>query len=477
MQPNAVPKPGGRPGNQKIILVVLAILALGTVFLLPRFVTEPWAGGDSGQDRAVPDLSPTNVAPSVAAEKTRYRQESQTVLAQAIPVRDLLASQNVHQWAEIEYQLALEKIHAGDQQYSYGEYGQALASYKQALEELQRLEQTGQQELAEALAGGLAAIESLNVNVAARSSELAALIAAQDPRVKQLSERATVLPQLVSFIDSGDQALESGKLAEARAAYEQAVKLDPLHTRARESLAETRTGITDNSFRQHMSRGYAAFENGDFDAARAAFQDADRVYPGNAAVAQALDQLENSNSQLKMDQQLQAAASLEAGEEWQEAVSIYEQLLAQDPSLTEAQVKVIPARVRAGLDEKLAGLLEDPLNITNQATYRTAQQTLADAQGIRNPGHKLQGQIELLQTRLKQVVTPVNVVFLSDMMTHVVLFKVADLGQFEQTSLTLRPGKYIAAGTRAGYRDVRVEFSITGEPLEEPITVACTESI
>ncbi len=53
----------------------------------------------------------------------------------------------------------------------------------------------------------------------------------------------------------------------------------------------------------------------------------------------------------------------------------------------------------------------------------------------------------------------------------------AELGRFEQTSVKLRPGHYVAAGTRKGYRDVRVEFTITGEPLQQPIEVRCEEPI
>jgi hypothetical protein len=43
--------------------------------------------------------------------------------------------------------------------------------------------------------------------------------------------------------------------------------------------------------------------------------------------------------------------------------------------------------------------------------------------------------------------------------------------------MVLRPGRYIAAGTRKGFRDVRVEFTITGEPLSEAIVVSCEEPI
>ena len=43
--------------------------------------------------------------------------------------------------------------------------------------------------------------------------------------------------------------------------------------------------------------------------------------------------------------------------------------------------------------------------------------------------------------------------------------------------MKLRPGKYVVAGTRSGYRDVRVEFTVTGEPLDKPIVVRCQEPI
>jgi hypothetical protein len=71
----------------------------------------------------------------------------------------------------------------------------------------------------------------------------------------------------------------------------------------------------------------------------------------------------------------------------------------------------------------------------------------------------------------------VDVVFRSDNETHVILFRVADLGRFEQKSVRLRPGKYVAAGTRSGYRDVRVEFTVTGEPMEGPVIVRCQEPV
>jgi len=42
--------------------------------------------------------------------------------------------------------------------------------------------------------------------------------------------------------------------------------------------------------------------------------------------------------------------------------------------------------------------------------------------------------------------------------TDVSIYKVGKLGNFTETELTLRPGIYVAVGSRPGYRDVRLEF-------------------
>jgi len=278
-------------------------------------------------------------------------------------------------------------------------------------------------------------------------------------------------------IEAGDQALAHDRFKAAQAEYRKAVDLDPLHARAAQSLVQANREVTASAFRGNMSRGFAALENQDYDGARSAFLKAGKIYPGDAAVAKALAQVDNRESGNFVSRELEHAADLASREEWREAVSIYETLLAQDPSLTDARVKLIPARVRADLDERLGGYIEEPLRLSGEAEYRAAQVALQDAMGIPNPGPRLGGQIAELDTMLKIANSPVDVVFSSDNQTHVVLFRVAELGQFDQLSLKLRPGKYVVAGTRSGYRDVRVEFTVSGKSREQAIVVRCEEPI
>lgn len=473
---NAHSDPESRFDKQKITLLILALLALGTVFLLPRFVNEPWLGGD-GDQRPLVAPGANEVTPSTAAEKTHYRQDAQAVLAQIIPVRDRLRERNVGAWADIEFDQAMRLIETGDEQYSYGEYAISLNHYQSALEQLNALEEQAGTQRDQALADGAQAVEALNINVATSARDLAVMVAPADPEVQALAARVDALPELAGLIEQGDVARDQGRLSEAEAAYQQAVALDGQHARAAASLSETRQEMTDSRFRQHMSRGYAALDRGAFDVALAAFDDAEKVFPGHAAIAQARAQVANRGAQASVSQEMQRAAELEAQEQWSRAMLIYETLLKEDPSLATAKARLIPVRVRAQLDARLEALTEDPLKLAGSHAHREGQQALADARSIPNPGPRLQGQIDELNRMLQLAVSPVNVEFRSDNQTVVTLFRVKELGQFEQTTLTLKPGRYTVGGRRQGYRDVQVEFTVTGEPLDGPIIVRCEEPI
>lgn len=476
-QGQAEAKPDEKAGKQKVILAVLALVALSSVFLLPGFVSDPWIGDGQSGRAPVADSSPSSVSPSTAAEKTRYRQDAQSVLAQIIPLRDGLIAQSVETWSPVEFKIAMDRIKAGDEEYSYGYYAEALEAFQKALTEFSALDLLGQQKLEEALSQGLVAIESLNVGGAIAASSMATTLAPVDPEVLALASRVSSLADLANHIESGDLSRQSGQLQAAQDSYQRAVDLDGKHQRASDSLSAIKKEVTDSRFRGHMSRAYAAIESRDFNAALQAFDQAATIYPGHAAITQGRAQVANQTAQATVNDQITQAANYESAEEWSLAVSVYESLLEQDQTLTDMRVKLIPAKVRSDLDSRLDKFNEDPLRLSEPSIYRQAQLVLSDAMGIPNPGPRLSGQIEELDVLLKRALTSVDVVFESDSQTVVTLFRVAQLGQFQQTSLTLKPGRYIAAGTRQGYRDVRVEFTVTGEPLGGPVVVKCEESI
>ena len=90
---------------------------------------------------------------------------------------------------------------------------------------------------------------------------------------------------------------------------------------------------------------------------------------------------------------------------------------------------------------------------------------------------EINAQIDQLDKALQASQIPVAVIIQSDNLTQISVYKVANLGTLQQTSISLKPGLYIAAGQRAGYRDSRVEFEVSEQSPTGPIVVICSEKI
>jgi tetratricopeptide (TPR) repeat protein len=464
-------------GKQKLIIGLLLVVVVAVIVLLPTVVTEPWIADPSA---SVTPVVKTSVSPSTAAEKTKYRQDSQTTLAQIIAVRDRLTNQSIERWADFEFRQAIALIAQGDDQYGYGEYRESLAGYQQSLAQLNSLEQLGQETLTRTLAEGTEAIENAaqtDITIAAVAASIAMAIAPQNQQSQQLELRAAALPQVVEQLKAGDKLLASKQLSLAEDAYQKALNLDNQHGRAATALKSTQQAITEERFRSAMSDGFSALDQDNFATANQSFAVAGTIYTNHPSVAQALSQVKTRQSQIVVNRQMQRANDLESAEQWQQALDIYRSLLATDPSLTSARVRTITVKVRASLDSQINKILADPLKLASTFVYNSAQRLLKDATGIAKPGPVLRQQIAKLEKTLRQSRTSIDVVLQSDSLTEVTLFRVKKLGAFKQTSVLLKPGRYIAAGKRLGYRDVQVEFTITGQPMPDPILVSCSEAI
>jgi len=108
---------------------------------------------------------------------------------------------------------------------------------------------------------------------------------------------------------------------------------------------------------------------------------------------------------------------------------------------------------------------------------RDARTVLAAAQAVDSPGPIHSRQTARLDELLQIATIPVQVEFRSDNLTEVVIYKVGSLGTFQSRTIDLKPGRYVAVGSRAGYRDVRREFKVSPQGMGTPIVMNCEEPI
>ena len=235
--------------------------------------------------------------------------------------------------------------------------------------------------------------------------------------------------------------------------------------------------IRQMDFDQRMTEGLSALAEGDYPGARAAFRMAQQLKPESQEPADGLLQVDQG---LRLDRiaALEAQAqSYEQTEEWQAAVETYAALLEIDADVLFAQQGLARAEQMTALHKRLDDYLADPDRLSVPATMRAATTLVVDITRMASIGPRLSDQRDELSRLLKRAATPLSVQLVSDNMTDVSIYKVGKLGSFATHELQLRPGTYVAVGSRQGYRDVRLEFRVGPEIESRPIVVRCEEAI
>jgi hypothetical protein len=173
----------------------------------------------------------------------------------------------------------------------------------------------------------------------------------------------------------------------------------------------------------------------------------------------------------------EAAARLEAAEDWRAAVAEYQAALAVDPLVAFALEGRERAAARAALSDALDLHVRRPQRLAADAVAREAESLLERAREVGSPGPRLRAQVAAVESALVLFRTPVAVVIESDGLTEVTISRVGRLGPLTRRTVELRPGSYTAVGTRRGYRDARREFTVAPGAPPPAVVVSCEERL
>lgn len=463
---------------------VLILLALAVVFVLPGVVQDyelpftpraqvsepvlPAAG-------AAPALNP--VSPFEEAQRARQRQDAQAVLSSLLERQTVLVDLQVERWAAESYNAVLEFAKAGDEAYRNQDFGQATLEYQNADTALQQLQDSVPQVLAAALEQGSAALNNGAATAATEQFSLALLLQAGNSTALTGMQRAATLDQVEVLLSEAAQLRASGDLDAARSRLQDALALDGAHQQARSLLDEVRVQISDNAFTRVMSDGFAALQAADSEGAIAAFERALAMRPGSQQAQEAITQTRDQLAVGSINGHRSAAEAFAASEQWESAVAEYESALGIDSNLVFASDGRDYAGKRLQLDRLLQSAIEQPERLADEAVHAQAVQVYYTGLALESPGPRLQQQLSAVEGLLARAQVPVDVQLVSDNLTEVTVYQVGVLGRFEAQTLSLKPGRYVAVGTRPGFRDVRTEFEVGFDNRSAPVTVACTEEI
>ena len=465
------------------------VLFLVVVFVLPKLV------GDRQPESREPDV-PVAVKERVLPgaeddvlfnenivefqsqdERVRLKQETEKVLGELLSMLETLEARAVGRWGGQTFKNAQEIYAEGDQYYLRRNYKAAGEKYSEAIVLIDPLLDQVDVIFEETMANGRTALEAGDSIEALHHYELAVAISPGHAEAHRGLTRAKNLDLVMSLTRQGEELEKDLDVEAARVAFEKALELDAAWQPALDGLQRVLVAGNQMSFDQRMTEGLEALADGDFPTARAAFRTAQALQPDSREPADGLLQVDQGIRLEKIANMELDATRLESSEQWDAAVQTYKDILEVDADLVFAQEGLMRANGRSNLHKKLEGYIADPDSLSVASNTQAATKMLLDITRMPSVGPRLEDQKNQLSRLLKRAVTPLTVRLISDNATDVVIFRVGKLGSFNSQEISLRPGKYVAVGSRPGYRDVRLEFKVSPEAELQPIVVRCEEQI
>ena len=483
-------------------LAVMLLLFLGVIFVLPPSDDKQPAGADgemkapgeiglqrdddspSSRDVRAVDQDGENAASDaqnllrVNSDKAALtKAATDEVLGDLLSRLERLQFRAIDRWGGQPYLDMLDVYTKGDSAYVARDYALASQHYRKAIEMIDPFFDLVDGEFDKAFAAGGEAFDNGDHINAVRSYDLAVAITPGHVAAIAGLKRALNLKSVLELMDQALQFERDLELEAARIAFEQLLDLDAAWQPAIAGLARIRATIKQFSFEQRMTEGFDALFAGDYATARAAFNAAKALDSASRQPADGLLQVDQEIRLASIGRLQSEAKALEQNEEWESAIGAYEEVLKIDGDLQFAKDGLAHSRQRENLHNTLNKYIDDPDSLSAPAKMRSATNLLLDMTRISPMGPRLEDQKNTLTRLLKRAATPLGVQLISDSLTDVAIYRVAKLGSFKSQELSLRPGVYVAVGSRSGYRDVRIEFRVAPEIEMKPIVVQCEEQI
>ena len=466
-----------------IVLGTLMVMALLVIFVLPTVVTEYELPLERRADNT--EVQPTNPAPDPAtaispfevSQQALQRKEAQDVLAELLEIQRELDELQVAQWGELDYDDALEKASIGDDYYRAQDFELAGNSYARGRDALLVILDSVPVVVSQTLIDAQQAFEAGDSEQALDKYDLALLLDPESEAAAIGLRRSETLEEVGVLLAEADELFAAGELELAQDRYQQALNRDGFNERARARVGEVAALIIENEFSKIMSSGYALLESGEPKGAIEAFRRATTLGIREEQALAAITQTENQIANTEINQIRTVITQAEGDEQWQLAVDEYDKVLAIDTNLLFAISGRDYADKRARLDRLLLEGIDNPERFYEDAVFEQILDVYYTGRAIEPPGPVLIRQLDTLQVLLENSQVQIDIQLISDMFTDVTLLRIAELGKFERQSVSLKPGRYVAVGRRAGYREVREEFTVGFGLTPSSVVIRCEERI
>ncbi len=451
------------------IAAVLAIATAGVAVFLPRVASE--------QKIDITSLKlPTGPSASQQAAEKRI-EELNTQHTELDKRAAALDERAAAQWSGPEFAAARKTIDDARALLDRRDYDAVAASLAKLEKSLTEIESRVPAALNAQLSEGNRALSADEFENARQAYETALRIDPGNADAKQGLERVASASGVVPTLADAENAELAKDYSKAQELFADVLERNPGNATATEGLARVKRTVADNEFNAAFGAGLAALNAGRLSEARAQLDRAQKLRPGSPEVAAALTRLVDTGSGRSLAELEERAARLAGEERWTEALAIYDEALARDPTLQFALSGREAVAPRAELGRRLQVLIDKPERLAEESVRVEAERLIQRAQALPNKGPVIRSQVARLELLLPTFNQPVVLALESDNLTEVAIQRVGFFGAFEKREVELKPGKYTVTGRRSGFRDVRREITVAPGQGGQIVDIRCLEPI
>jgi tetratricopeptide (TPR) repeat protein len=454
--------------NWVIAAVLIAVTGVVAVFL-PHF---------AGQQKV--DISRLEIpaGPTQAEQAAEQRAEELTNLHGELSNRLLeLDSRAAAQWGGEQFASArksLDDIGGMLERRKYENAPEPLAELQKALDEI---EARVPEALTAQMNEGKRALGAGEFENARHAFDTALKIEPGNNEATEWLGRVAAASGVVPTLADAENAEAAKELPKARNLFADVIKRNPGNAAAVEGLARVNRAMNENEFNAEMGAGLSALNAGRLSEATQHLQRARALRPDSSEVGAALQRVADAGSGRSLAELEQRAARLASEERWTEALEVYDEALARDPSLQFAINGRAAVAPRAELGDQLQTLIDRPERLAADEVRIQAERLLARARALPTQGPVIRSQVSRLELLLPTFNQPVMLALESDNATEVAIQRVGYFGAFDRRQVELKPGKYTVTGKRSGFRDVRREITVAPGQTGQTIVIRCLEPI
>jgi len=461
---------GVQQGVQRSKQVMAKVAAAASRYIPARSAESAPGSAPLGSAPAPePSQAPAPTAESASPASSGPSRESVLAHLSALDARGAGA------WGGASY--AAAKARVAEAQSAADAHNPALSAERLAEAEhlLGTVDQQASQALAAELGAGEQALKDGNSVAARQAFDLARLIDPNDERSKDGLHKVRLLDGAQPLLADGASAEGAHDYARAEQDYKKALALDPQNRKANAGLQRTNAARGADQYAKSVRAGSAALFAWRLDDARAAFERAQALNPQGREAADGLNRVKRALRGRDVSLLRTHAESLEAQERWGDAFKAYDAALKANPSLEFAQEGKARVAARADLAGRLQAFLDDPQRLNSPAMRTEALGLIKEVDALDSTGPVMRSLASRVAMRLPEYNKPVHLALVSDNATQVQIPEIGSFGTFARREIDLKPGRYTVIGTRAGYRDVRREVTVSPGQDIQIVSVRCDE--